>query len=152
MPILTLLNHSYSDDYAVDNVVDYACRKGSYITGYAVDPWHAIEQMEAVKQIWCKNRGRRLIHFLLSFSQHEVIGDESAIKLGYLICEYHSRFQSVCSLHYDSGNKHLHFVMNTVSFIDGSMYAEGKPDWFRLRNYINEILPQWETVFEIKSQ
>ena len=73
MPVLKIRTKAYSDDYALENVVNYVLRPGCSYGGYAVDPNYAVEQMLMVKDIWGKDQGRRVRHFILSFGRNERI-------------------------------------------------------------------------------
>ena len=143
MPILKVKNHSYNGEEALENVVNYVLRSG-YYGGLAVDPEHAVFQMQLVKQLWSKTDGRQVRHIILSFSKHEVLDYCDAMKYGYQICQYFGgRFQIVFGLHMDTNHLHLHFALNTVSFVDGSKFSAGPSDYWTLRSYIQSLMPRW---------
>ena len=151
MPVLKIKTKPYSDDYALENVVHYVLRPGCSCGGYAVDPNYAVEQMLMVKDIWGKNQGRRVRHFILSFARDERIRVEAAMWLGFQICQYYSRFQTVYALHDDSSNLHLHFVSNTVSYADGKMYSAKYDDWYKLCGFISGLLPEhWHVTLDFE--
>ena len=143
MPILKIKNDSYDGENALENVVNYVLQSDRY-GGLAVDPEHAVFQMRLVKQLWSKTDGRQVRHMILSFSKDEVLANYEAMEYGYQICQYFGdRFQIVFALHTDTDHVHLHFVLNTVSFVDGIKFSAGLSDYWRLRNYIQSIMPQW---------
>lgn len=143
MPILKIKNHSYASEAALENVVNYVLRSDRY-GGLAVDPEYAVFQMQLVKQLWQKTDGRQVRHMILSFSKDEVLANYKAMEYGYQICQYFGdRFQIVFALHTDTDHVHLHFALNTVSFVDGIKFSAGLSDYWRLRNYIQSIMPQW---------
>lgn len=144
MPVLIMINKSYNDEEALHNVIGYICRGGyGYIGGYGVDPRYAAEQMQLVKQLWGKEQGRQVRHFIVSFDRAEFVSYEKIMQIGFDICRYYHKYQSVYGLHGDTDHLHLHFAVNTVSYKDGKMYAEGISDWHRLRGYIQGLMPQW---------
>lgn len=152
MPVLVVMNKSYEDDEALETVVRYILRPGAgYCGGYGVDLNYAVEQMQQVKKLWGKDHGRRVRHFILSFRQSEQIGYEQVMQLGFDICRYYSDYQSVYGLHCDTSHLHLHFGVNTVSFRNGKMYAEGISDWHRLRGYIQGLMPRWYIDLKVSS-
>ena len=152
MPVLIMMNKPYDDEEALPAVVNYVSRGGyGYYGGYGVDPRYAVEQMQAVQRIWGKEQGRQIRHFILSFHQSEAVHYEQAMKLGFEICRYYANFQSVYGLHHDTDHLHLHFAVNTVSYLDGKMYAEGISDWHRLRGYIPGLMPQWYVDLKISN-
>lgn len=143
MPVLIMMNKPYNDKEALNTVVHYVCRGGyGFCGGYGVDPRYAAEQMLLVKKIWWKEQGRQVRHFILSFGKKESIGYEKVMQLGFDICQYYADYQSVYGLHQDTGHLHLHFAVNTVSYKNGKMYAEGVSDWYGLRGYIQGLIPQ----------
>lgn len=143
MPVLKIKNHSYDSEEALENVVNYVLRSDRY-GGLAVDPEYAVFQMQLVKQLWQKTDGRQVRHMILSFSKNEVLAYYEAMEYGYQICQYFGDyFQIVFALHTDTDHVHLHFVLNTVSFIDGSKFSAGPSDYWALRSYIQSLMPQW---------
>ena len=75
MPVLIMMNKPYDDKDALEAVVQYICRGGyGYYGGYGVDPRYAVQQMQLVKQLWGKEQGRQVRHFILSFHKDEHIG------------------------------------------------------------------------------
>ena len=150
MPILIVMNKPYNDDEALRTVVNYVKRVGyGFYGGYAVNPRYAFEEMQLVKDLWGKDHGRRVRHFILSFSKSEQISYEEAMRLGFFICCYYRNYQSVYGLHEDARHPHLHFAVNTVAYTDGKMYAEGVSDWHGLRGYIQGLMPKWYVDFRI---
>lgn len=152
MPVLIMMNKSYCDDNALADVVNYVSKAGyGLYEGYGVDPRCAEEQMQAVKETWGKDHGRRIRHFILSFSSSEVIGYEQLMLLGFEICRYYAEYQSVYGLHIDTDHLHLHFAINTVSYKTGKMYAGGLSDWHRLQGYIQGLMPQWYVELRVSN-
>lgn len=77
MPVLIMIDKSYNDEEALHDVISYICRGGyGYIGGYGVDPRYAAEQMQLVKQLWGKEQGRQVRHFIVSFDRAEFISYE----------------------------------------------------------------------------
>lgn len=99
--------------------------------------------MQLVKQLWGKEQGRQVRHFIVSFDRTEFISYRKIMQIGFDICRYYHKYRSVYGLHGDTDHLHLHFAVNTVSYKDGKMYAEGISDWHRLRGYIQGLVPQW---------
>lgn len=105
MPVLIMMNKPYNDGEALETVVHYVLRTGSgYCGGYGVDLNYPVQQMQQVKNLWGKDHGRRVRHFILSFKRSESIGYDQAMKLGFEICRYYADYQSVYGLHHDSHN------------------------------------------------
>lgn len=91
MPVLIMMNKPYNDREALETVVHYVLRAGSgYCGGYGVDLNYPVQQMQQVKDLWGKDHGRRVRHFILSFKRSESIGYDQAMKLGFEICRYYA--------------------------------------------------------------
>lgn len=43
------------------------------------------------------------------------------------------------SVHEDTDNYHIHFVMNTVSWVDGHVFSEGPAELQQFKNYVNNL-------------
>ena len=110
MSVLIMMNKPYQDEEALETVVDYVLRPGNgYCNGYGVDMNYPVQQMQQVKELWGKDHGRRVRHFILSFSRSESIGYEQIMRVGLDICRYYAEYQSVYGLHTDTDHLHLHF-------------------------------------------
>lgn len=141
MPILKIKNESYMNADAISNLIQYIQRLG-YSGGLAVDLENAAEQMQLVKELWYKTEGRQARHFIVSFSDNEPLEPSDALEYGYSIARYYSgRFQIVFNVHTNTDHIHLHFVMNTVSYLDGQKYSEGRGDYVKFRDYIQSLMP-----------
>ena len=62
MPLLKILNESYRNGDALENLIHYVCRNG-HVGGVGVDPEYALMQMSLVKCLWHKEAGRQVWHF-----------------------------------------------------------------------------------------
>ena len=123
--------HARHDE--VGNVLTYVTReeKVEYVTGVNCLPEHAKEQMKLTKQTWGKTGGRLAYHGYQSFAPGEVtpaqaheIGVELARRM------WGDRFQVLVATHVDQEHLHTHFVINSVSFVDGKKYVHTKRDYY----------------------
>lgn len=147
MPILKIKNKPYRDDKALATVVNYVLNT-SCVGGLFVDPNHAVEQMRLVKQLWYKTEGRQVRHFYVSFSDSEGVSIDEAFEYGYKIARYYAdRFQIVFGVHHDTLHIHIHFAVNTVSYIDGRMYSGSWGNYAELRDFIQDLMPEgWKVT------
>ena len=84
MPCLKIVPESYVNSDALDCLIHkYIYPKSHTIGGLSVDPAHAAEQMKLVKQLWYKENGSQLLHFILAFSPWESERIKSAVCLLY---------------------------------------------------------------------
>lgn len=142
MSILKIVPDSYINQDALENVIHrYIFPKSYLIGGYGVNPLCAAEQMHLVKKLWCKETGRQLEHFVLGYSDYEsahIQKAESLLPDAYLVCEYFGReFQIVFGIHRKRDNTwHIHFVANSVSYLNGRKLPKKKMNDIDLANHI----------------
>lgn len=114
---------------------------GALTGGYACSPKRAFEEMLLVQKSHRKTEGRQLIPFIVSITPDKPeISNEIYLKVGDEISRIHGDFQCCYSLHLDSKTRHLHFLMNAVSFRDGRKYSQSKAELGIFRQKINDIL------------
>ncbi len=147
MPILKIVEESYSNKDAMVNVINYICR-GPFIGGLGVNPNCAALQMSLVKYVWYKTGGRQVRHFIVSFAGNESTDPDELMAYGYAIANYYYEkgFQVVFGVHTNTGHLHIHFAVNTVNFRNGYMYGDGWSDAGLLRKYIQDLMPRWAVI------
>ena len=147
MPILKIVEESYSNKDAMVNVINYICR-GPFIGGLGVNPNCAALQMSLVKYVWYKTGGRQVRHFIVSFAGNESTDPDELMAYGYAIANYYYEkgFQVVFGVHTNTGHLHIHFAVNTVNFRNGYMYGDGWSDAGLRRKYIQDLMPRWAVI------
>lgn len=143
MPALQIINESYPTTDDLQRLIYYVARNG-HLYGLAINPQDAFRQMCHIKQIWHQTEGRQCRHFILSFGSHEPLTYQEVVNVGYQVASYYaSRYQIVFAVHLDTGHVHLHFVCNSVSFVDGRKYSGGIEDYVALKNCALAAMPAW---------
>lgn len=104
MPCLKIVPESYVNSDALDCLIHkYIYPKSHTIGGLSVDPAHAAEQMKLVKQLWYKENGSQLLHFILAFSPWKSERIKSAGELmpfAYDVCScFADDYQIVFGIH-----------------------------------------------------
>lgn len=123
--------HARHDD--LGNVLTYTTRaeKVEYVTGINCLPEHAKQQMMLTKEAWNKTGGRLAYHGYQSFAHGEVTPEQAhAVGLEFAQRMWGGRFQVVVATHTDQAHVHNHFVINSVSFVDGKKYVHTKKDYY----------------------
>lgn len=118
----------------------YKTNQKEYITGINCSPDTALKQMLNTKLSYDKNDGRLAYHAVQSFKPGEVTPDqchELGVKLANLM--WGDRFEVVISTHLDREHLHNHFVINSVSFIDGKKFDNTRKDYIRFRNLSDDL-------------
>ena len=102
----------------------------------------AAYQMQKTKEFYNKTDGRQYKHYVLSFASNE-ISIESAKIYAKEFGEqcFGERFEVAVGIHVNSegGKIHAHFVVNSVSFVDGKKLHFSKEDLENFKN-INDCL------------
>lgn len=141
--IVKVINNGYEHPLALKGLIKYILTdkdtKGNtrYYDGCYINPENVEREMMDVKQYFRKTQGRQARHFIVSFDDYVCMGRQ-ADHLARQICEYYyNTFQIMYSVHEDTDNYHIHFVMNTVSWVDGHMFSEGPAELQQFKNYVN---------------
>ena len=143
MPIIKAVNQGYPTPEDLDRVLEYLGR-GGYLFGVGVCADVAFQQMMLVKELWHKTEGRQCRHIIVSFSNYEDLTIDEAVSYGYQIAAYYGcQFQTIFALHLNTDHMHLHFVINSVSYIDGKKYSGGWADYYQFVAYIQSLMPNW---------
>lgn len=107
----------------------YKTNEKEYITGINCDPKTSLKQMINTKLSYNKMDGRLAFHAVQSFKPGEVT-PEKCHTLGVQLAKqmWGNRFEVVVSTHLDKEHLHNHFVINSVSWVDGMKYDNRKSD------------------------
>ncbi len=121
----------------------YKTNEKEYITGINCDPKTALTQMMNTKLSYNKMDGRLAFHAVQSFKPGEVT-PELCHKIGIQLAKqmWGNRFEVVVSTHLDKEHLHNHFVVNSVSWIDGKKYDNKKSDINHFREINDAICKQ----------
>lgn len=121
----------------------YKTNEKEYITGINCDPKTSLSQMMNTKLSYNKMDGRLAFHAVQSFKPGELTPDECH-KLGVQLAKqmWGNRFEVVVSTHLDKEHLHNHFVVNSVSWVDGKKYDNKKADIDHFREINDAICKQ----------
>ena len=102
-----------------------------FVSGINCSPATARDEMLAVKKRFGKEDGTVAYHGYQSFAPGEAtpeLAHEIGVKLATRL--WGDRYQVIVATHLDKENHlHNHFVLNTVSFVDGIKYHRTKKDY-----------------------
>jgi hypothetical protein len=113
---------------------DAKTEKQLYVSGVNCDPLTAYEQMQRTKRRFFKTDGILAFHAYQAFAPGETtpqIAHTIGVKLAQEL--WGERFEVVVSTHLDKLHVHNHFVLNSVSFVDGKRYYDNKASYALLR-------------------
>lgn len=136
-------------DYAVNSEKTQAADESTevmqqFVSGVNCHPGTAREEMLAVKRRFGKEDGTVAYHGYQSFAPGEAtpeIAHEIGVKLAKQL--WGEKYQVIVATHLDKSNHlHNHFVVNTVSFLDGIKYHRTGQDYRQMREASDNLC--WE--------
>ena len=129
----------------LSTVIDYAVNgdkteEALYVSGINCDPKRACDEMELIKNKFLKSDGVLAWHAYQSFKEGEVTPDE-AHKIGLELANemWGDKFQVVVTTHLNTKHLHNHFVLNSVSFVDGKKYNADRSSYAEFRR-LNDLI------------
>ena len=128
-------------DYAED---DYKTEKQCFVSGINCSPKTALEEMMITKNQYAKTGGILGFHAFQSFKEGEVT-PELAHKIGIKLAEemWGDRFEVVVSTHLNTNHIHNHFVINSISFVDGKRYYDKRETYAELRRLSDQLCNEY---------
>lgn len=115
-----------------------------YVTGINCVVETAGQQMQITKERFGKTDGILAHHACQSFKSDEVTPKECheiGVKLAQKM--WGGKYEVIVSTHLNTNCLHNHFVINSVSFIDGKKYNERKEEYQRLRNTSDSLCREY---------
>lgn len=133
----------------LEDVLDYVSNgektnQKYYVTGINCDPDSAAESFRKTKIAFDKPDGILAFHAIQSFKPGEVnaalthqIGVELAAKM------WGDKFEVVVCTHLDKDHPHNHFVVNSVSWVDGKKFDNRRKDYQRFSSLSDDLARQY---------
>lgn len=117
----------------------------NFVSGVNCLPATAREEMLAVKKRFGKETGTVAYHGYQSFAPGEAtpeIAHEIAVRLAKQLWD--EKYQVLIATHLDKENHlHSHFVINTVSFVDGLKFHRTEKDYYDMRRASDELCREY---------
>jgi len=133
----------------LQNVLDYTqagmkTEHQFYVTGINCDPAIAYEQMLRTKLQFQKTDSILAFHGYQAFAPSEV-DPQTAHAIGVKLAQelWGERFEVVISTHIDKQHLHNHFVLNSVSFMDGKRYYDNKATYALMRKVSDRLCREY---------
>lgn len=119
---------------------DYKTEEQRYVSGVNCAPAIARDEMQMVKGQFGKEGGIIAFHGYQSFAPGEVT-PEQAHEIGLELARrlWGDRLQVVVATHLDKEHIHNHFVLNSVSFVDGKKFNDCKATYALMRRTSDEL-------------
>ena len=116
-----------------------------FVSGINCSPSTARDEMLAVKKRFGKESGTVAYHGYQSFAPGEAT-PEMAHEIGKKLAArlWGDRYQVIVATHLDKENHlHNHFVLNTVSFVDGIKYHRTKKDYHDMQTVSDKLCREY---------
>ena len=133
----------------LDQLIEYAINgekteQKLYVSGINCIPDTAFYEMKNVKKQFFKTEGIECFHAIQSFVKDEVT-PEQAHEIGVKLANelWGEKFQVIVSTHLNTDNIHNHFVINSVSFIDGKRFCNTKRDYALMRKTSDRLCKEY---------
>lgn len=132
----------------LNDVIDYAMNPDKteqqfYVSGINCQANSAYEEMKNVKAFFHKEDKILGFHAYQSFK--EKVSPELAHKIGLELAKeiWGDRFQVIVTTHLNTEHTHNHFVINSVSFVDGLKYYDNHTTYSRIRHVSDELCKEY---------
>lgn len=141
--------YSEADYQALRDVLAYAkdeekTEREFFCQGINCNVETARDQFITVKERFEKTEGIQAYHGYLSFKEQNIT-PELAQKVGMEFAQrvWGKRFQVVVTTHLNTKHLHCHFVVNSVSFVDGKKLHGEEKAWFKFRLVADELCQKY---------
>ena len=133
----------------LDQLIEYAINgekteQKLYVSGINCIPDTAFYEMKNIKKQFFKIEGIECFHGIQSFVKDEVT-PEQAHEIGVKLANelWGEKFQVIVSTHLNTDNIHNHFVINSVSFLDGKRFCNTKRDYALMRKTSDRLCKEY---------
>lgn len=141
--------YSEADYQALKDVLAYAkdeekTEREFFCQGINCNVETARDQFITVKEQFGKTEGIQAYHGYLSFKEQNIT-PELAQQVGMKFAQrvWGKRFQVVVTTHLNTKHLHCHFVVNSVSFVDGKKLHGEEKAWFKFRLIADELCQKY---------
>lgn len=107
-------------------------------------PDTSYQEMINVKKQFFKIDGIQCFHAIQSFVKGEIT-PEQAHEIGIKLAKelWGDKFQVVVATHLNTNNIHTHFVLNSISFLDGKRFCNTKKDYAIMRKTSDRLCEEY---------
>ena len=134
--------------YAENDAKTKLNESAQLVTGIHCRADHAWEDMRAVQKRFGKTDGVVALHAYQSFREGEVT-PEQCHEIGVALARkvWGKRFQVLVATHMNTDNLHNHFVINSVSYVDGKKYEQRRSQYAEFRAASDKLCREYGAKF-----
>ena len=104
------------------------------------------DEMRVTKFLWDKDGGRTYKHFVQSFAPGEKIDSAQAHQIACQLAASRPEWQDfevLIATHEDKAHIHTHFVVNSVSYVDGHKLQQSKAELQAMKDYSDQLCAKY---------
>ena len=104
------------------------------------------DEMRVTKLLWDKDGGRTYKHFVQSFAPGEKIDPAQAHQIACQLAASRPEWQDfevLIATHEDKKHIHTHFVVNSVSYVDGHKLQQSKAELQAMKDYSDQLCAKY---------
>ena len=123
---------------------DYKTEKQYYVTGINCSVIDCVQDMLLTKKQFGKEKGTVAYHGFQSFAEGEATA-KIAHEIGVRLAEelWGDKYEVLVSTHLNTNHIHSHFVINSVSFVDGKKYINNRENYAMMRKISDELCKEY---------
>lgn len=134
----------------INTVLDYVMQEEKteqkLLSGLNCVPDTVKDEMRVTKLLWDKDGGRTYKHFVQSFAPGEKINPAQAHQIACQLAASRPEWQDfevLIATHEDKEHIHTHFVVNSVSYVDGHKLQQSKAELQAMKDYSDQLCAKY---------
>lgn len=146
MPIIKAISGKSPIRTVLTRVMDKRKTSENLLSGWNCTPFTVKDEMEVTKRLWGKNGGRTYKHFVQSFAPEENIDPVQAHQIACQLAASRPEWQDfevLIATHEDKKHIHTHFVVNSVSCVDGHKIQQSKAELQAMKDYSDQLCAKY---------
>ena len=139
-----------SSKAGINTVLDYIMQEEKteqkLLSGLNCVPDTVKDEMRVTKLLWDKDGGRTYKHFVQSFAPGEKIDPAQAHQIACQLAASRPEWQDfevLIATHEDKEHIHTHFVVNSVSYVDGHKLQQSKAELQAMKDYSDQLCAKY---------
>lgn len=123
---------------------DFKTEKQLFVTGVNCNEETALQEMILTKKHYGKEKGILAFHGFQSFAEGEVTAKQ-AHEIGVKLAEelWGDKYEVLVSTHLNTKHYHNHFVVNSVSFVDGEKFRNTRENYALMRKSSDDLCKEY---------
>lgn len=142
-----------SSKAGINTVLDYVMQEEKteqkLLSGLNCVPDTVKDEMRVTKLLWDKDGGRTYKHFVQSFAPGEKIDPAQAHQIACQLAASRPEWQDfevLITTHEDKEHIHTHFVVNSVSYVDGHKLQQSKAELQAMKDYSDQLCAKYGCI------